>query len=167
MIITLTNKTIRLRPIQDEDLMVLSQIYGSTREKELAQVVAWNDQQKKAFIQQQFMAQHTYYQKNYVGAAFYIIEQNNHTIGRLYIQKDFQDSEIRIIDIALLPQWQNKGIGKCILEDILAEASNLNKAVSIHVETFNPAMNLYKQLGFEKISETNGVYHLLEWKHKQ
>ena len=166
MVIKLSDKFISLRPIQDEDLMVLSKIYGSTREKELKQVADWNDEQKKAFVLQQFMAQHEYYQKNYTGAAFYVIQKNNDSIGRLYIHENFQEKGVRIIDIALLPQWQNRGIGSSILKDILAKASTLNRAVSIHVETFNPAMKLYKKLDFEKISETNGVYHLLEWKHK-
>ena len=166
MVIKLSDKFISLRPIQDEDLMVLSKIYGSTREKELKQVADWNDEQKKAFVLQQFMAQHEYYQKNYVGAAFYVIQKNKDSIGRLYIHENFQEKGVRIIDIALLPQWQNRGIGSSILKDILAKASTLNRAVSIHVETFNPAMKLYKKLDFEKISETNGVYHLLEWKHK-
>ena len=48
MVIKLSDKFISLRPIQDEDLMVLSEIYGSTREKELKQVADWNDEQKKA-----------------------------------------------------------------------------------------------------------------------
>jgi GNAT superfamily N-acetyltransferase len=167
MIVEINDSSISLRPIQDEDLMALSEIYGSTREKELKQVVGWSDQQKRAFVLQQFMAQHEYYQKNYIGAAFYIIQKNKVDIGRLYIHENFQEKGVRIIDIALLPNWQNKGIGKGILKDILAKASKLNRAVSIHVETFNPAMKLYKELDFEKISETNGVYHLLEWKQKQ
>ncbi len=166
MIVEISDKSLSIRPIQDEDLMVLNEIYGSTREKELKQVVEWNDEQKKNFVLQQFMAQHDYYQKNYIGAAFYTIQKNKVAIGRLYIHENFQEKGVRIIDIAILPNWQNKGIGKSILKDILAKASKLNRAVSIHVETFNPAMKLYKKLGFEKISETNGVYHLLAWNYK-
>ena len=37
------------------------------------------------------------------------------------------------------------------------------RAVSIHVEKQNPAMRLYKRLGFETI-EDKGVYDLLEWR---
>ena len=32
----------------------------------------------------------------------------------------------------------------------------------IHVEHNNPAMRLYKRLGFRKIDD-NGIYHLMEW----
>ena len=47
MIVEISDKSLSIRPIQDEDLMVLNEIYGSTREKELKQVVEWNDEQKK------------------------------------------------------------------------------------------------------------------------
>ena len=166
MTIVLTDKTLSLRPIQDEDLLVLCEIYGSTREEELKQVTYWSVQDKKAFIQQQFTAQHEYYQKNYNGAAFYLIFKNKIPIGRLYIHENYQEKGIRIIDIALLGNWQKKGIGKNILEDILAKASLIKRNVSIHVEAFNPAKHLYERLGFEKISETNGVYHLMQWNYK-
>ena len=53
-----------------------------------------------------------------------------------------------------------------ILKSILDRAKTIEKNVTIHVESFNPAMNLYHKLGFKKISETNGVYHLLEWNYK-
>jgi GNAT superfamily N-acetyltransferase len=166
MEIRLTDKTLSLRPIQDEDLVVLNEIYGSTREEELKQVTHWSDQEKQGFIQQQFMAQHEYYQKNYIGAAFYLIYKDKTPIGRLYIHENYQEKVVRIIDIALLPNWQKKGIGKSILEDILAKGSSLKRNVSIHVEAFNPAKHLYERLGFEKISETNGVYHLMQWNYK-
>jgi ribosomal protein S18 acetylase RimI-like enzyme len=166
MTIELTDKTLSLRPIQDEDLVVLSEIYGSTREEELKQVTHWSVQEKQGFIQQQFMAQHEYYQKNYIGAGFYLIVKNETPIGRLYIHENYQEDIIRIIDIAILPNWQNQGIGKSILEDILAEGNLIKKNVSIHVEAFNPAKHLYERLGFEKISETNGVYHLMQWNYK-
>lgn len=164
MIIEITDKSIRLRPIQGEDTSVLCNIYGSTREKELQQVTYWTAEQKQSFIEQQFFAQHEYYQKNYVGAAFYVIKKNKETIGRLYIHQNFQEKGVRIIDIALLPKWQNQGIGKSILHDILRNAEKIGSPVSIHVESFNPAKGLYERLGFKKISETNGVYHLMEWK---
>ncbi len=60
------------------------------------------------FIEQQFFAQHEYYQKNYIGAKFYIIEKENTTIGRLYIDFFFENKGIRIIDITLLPDWRKK-----------------------------------------------------------
>jgi ribosomal protein S18 acetylase RimI-like enzyme len=155
---------ISLREIQESDLAVLCKIYGSTRTEELEKGTNWNEEQKNIFIGHQFSAQHEYYQKNYLGAKFYVIEKENIIIGRLYIDFFFENKSIRIIDITLLPNWRKKNIGSSILEEILKKAATANRNVSIHVESFNPAMNLYKKLGFTKISETNGVYHLMEWR---
>ena len=156
-------KDISLRDIQDSDLAVLCKIYGSTRTEELEKGTNWSDEQKNIFIEHQFSAQHEYYQKNYIGAKFYIIEKDNVTIGRLYIDFFFEKKGIRIIDITLLPDWRDKNIGSSILKEILEKAAKEKLKVTIHVESFNPAMNLYKKLGFIKISETNGIYHLMEW----
>ncbi len=167
MVVKLSDVSLKLRPIEKEDLKILIEIYGSTRENELKLVTDWSDEQKKAFVLQQFMAQYEYFQKNYIGAAFYIIQKNKNDIGRLYIHEKFEEKGIRIIDITLLPKWQNQKIGKGILKDILKSASEKNKPVSIHVESFNPAKKMYEGLGFKKISETNGVYHLMEWNNKE
>ena len=72
------------------------------------------------------------------------------------------EREIRIVDIALLPEHHNGGIGSAILRDILAEGARSGKRVSIHVEMFNPALGLYERLGFRKLRE-HGVYHFMEW----
>jgi hypothetical protein len=37
--------------------------------------------------------------------------------------------------------------------------------VSIHVEANNPAMTLYRRLGFTHV-DTNGVYHLMRWERE-
>lgn len=159
----LSVKDISFSYIKESDLTQLCEIYGSTRTEELEKGTNWTDEIKKRFIEQQFFAQHEYYQKNYIGAKFYIIKKDHVTIGRLYIDYHFEKRGIRIIDIALLPNWRNKNIGSSILKEVLKKAALNKQNVSIHVESFNPAMELYKRLGFEKISETNGVYHLLEW----
>jgi GNAT superfamily N-acetyltransferase len=156
-------KDISLRDIHENDLAILCEIYGSTRTEELEKGTNWNEEQKKIFIEQQFFAQHEYYQKNYIGAKFYIIEKENAIIGRLYIDFFFEKKGIRIIEITLLPNWRKKNIGSAILNEIIKKAATKELNVTIHVESFNPAMNLYKRLGFTKISETNGVYHLMEW----
>jgi ribosomal protein S18 acetylase RimI-like enzyme len=43
------------------------------------------------------------------------------------------------------------------------EARTAGKALTIHVEKFNPALHLYRRLGFRRI-EDKGVYLFLEWR---
>lgn len=161
----LTEPDIRLKRITESDMPELLQVYFSTREKELSVASGWSVTEKAAFVEQQFCAQHAYYQNNYIGADFWIIEKNQQCMGRLYVDWEFENKGVRIIDIIVLPAWQNKGIGTGILQDLIHEANRRNVPITIHVESFNPAKKLYERLGFNMISETNGVYHLMEWKN--
>ena len=151
---------LKLNAITDADLLFLEQVYFSTRVDELA-LTAWSDTEKIAFINQQFNAQHSHYQSHFPKASYDIIIHNDTAVGRLYI--DRAPEAIRIIDIALLPHYRGKGLGSQILRNILAEADEQQLSVSIHVEKINPAMSLYKRLGF-KFIEDQGVYDYLEYK---
>jgi len=109
----------------------------------------------------QFTAQKQHYEEFYPNCKFLVIELAGERIGRLYIDRG--DEDIEIVDIALLPQVRGRGIGRMLLEEILAEGRATSKAVTISVEPFNPARHLYNRLGFRHV-DTNGVYHLLEWR---
>lgn len=150
---------ITLRSITTDDLPVLYQVYASTRTEELAQT-DWTDDQKAAFLQQQFAAQHAYYQANYSTAQFQIIEQHGIPIGRLYV--DRWADQIRIVDIALLPDQRGHGVGTQLLQSILSEGQLAGLPVTIHVERFNPALRWYERLGF-RVAEDKGVYYFLKW----
>ena len=59
-------------------------------------------------------------------------------IGRLYIDRG--EDDIRITDIALLPQFRGRGIGRMLIgECILAEGRGTGKRVTIYVEHYNPS----------------------------
>lgn len=152
------NENVTLRPIAADDMELLCRVYGSTREEELAQV-EWAEGQKEAFVQMQFDAQHRYYQANYLGAQFQVILVDDQPAGRLYLHR--RAAEIRIVDIALLPEYRNRGVGSALLRDILAEGERAGLPVTIHVECFNPALRLYERLGFRKV-EDKGVYYFME-----
>jgi ribosomal protein S18 acetylase RimI-like enzyme len=108
----------------------------------------------------QFRAQDTYYKANYAEASFDLILADGDVAGRLYVAR--WPDELRIIDIALLAPFQGRGIGTRLLQQIQAEAAGVGKAVRIHVERFNPALNLYARLGF-RLVEDRGTYLFLEW----
>ena len=152
--------TIRLRPIQPEDEEFLYSVYADTRRDEMAQT-GWNDEQKDVFLRGQFALQHSYYQENYEGSNFDVIEVDGKAIGRLYVGR--WDDEIRLIDIALFSTERRQGIGARLIRELLDEAGAAGKPARIHVERDNPAMSLYERFGFRKVGE-HGVYHLMEWR---
>jgi ribosomal protein S18 acetylase RimI-like enzyme len=143
-----------LRPVEPGDREFLYRVYASTRTEELA-VVPWDEQLKDAFLRAQFDAQDAWWRENYGGASFDVIVVDGEPAGRLYVHRG--DTEIRIVDIALLPEHRGKGIGTRLLRDVIAEG----KRVTIHVERMNPALRLYERLGFE-VAEDKGVYLFLE-----
>lgn len=153
--------SLALRPIGPEDMPFLLRLYRSTREEELAMVVDWSDEQKDWFILMQFNAQHTWYQEHYVGATFDVILVDEAPAGRLYVHR--REREIRLVDIAFLPEFRNRGLGTSLLRALFAEAEGAGKPLTIHVEKYNPAMRLYERLGFTRIDET-GPYDLMEWR---
>ena len=153
------NDTVCLRPIEDADMPFLRLLYAGTRASEMA-MLPWDDEQRRAFLYMQFDAQHDYYTKHYRQASFDLIVQGKMPIGRLYVEE--WPREIRVIDIALLPEHCNRGVGSRMLDEIMERAASLGKGVSIHVEQDNPAMRLYLRLGFVKVGE-HGVYDLMRW----
>jgi ribosomal protein S18 acetylase RimI-like enzyme len=156
--ITTLGKKISLRQIMPKDTTFLYQVYASTRQEELA-VLDWDAAQKEEFLKTQFEAQHNFYMENFSEAAFNILVYQAEDAGRLYFE--YREDEIRIIDIALLPEFRNQGIGTNCMKEILEMGKVIGKPVRIHVERNNPAMSLYKRLGFQIVSE-NGVYFLME-----
>ena len=151
---------VALRPASDADRDFLRRVYASTREEEMA-LTAWRRDEIESFLDMQFESQHCHYRKHFKDAEFLIIERDGDPIGRLYL--DRREQEIRIIDIALLTSERRNGIGGALLREVLAEAASAAKSVRIHVERNNPAMGLYRRLGFKEI-EAEGIYYLMEYR---
>jgi ribosomal protein S18 acetylase RimI-like enzyme len=107
----------------------------------------------------QFDAQDAWWRENYADASFDVIVADGEPAGRLYVHRG--PSEIRIVDIALMPEHRGNGVGTRLLEDLLAEGDAGGKSVTIHVERMNPALRLYERLGFS-VAEDKGVYLFLE-----
>jgi ribosomal protein S18 acetylase RimI-like enzyme len=155
---TLANGT-ELRPAEEGDAVFLDRVYASTRVEELA-LVDWDQATKDAFLAMQSAAQMRYYRQVYPDADYLIVTVDGHPAGRLYVAR--LPDEIRLVDVALLPEYRGRGIGTALISGVLAEARAADKVVRVHVEIFNRAMRLYERLGFGKVEE-RGVYWLLEW----
>lgn len=151
---------ISYRPIAEADLPFLAAVYGSTRTEEL-EPTGWSEEMKNDFLAHQFNAQHAHYQRHYPDAEWLVIERGGESAGRLYLEE--WPSQIRLIDIALLPGFRGSGTGSAILSDLLLWAKEKGKPVTIHVEKNNPARSLYDRLGF-RFRDEAGVYDLLEWR---
>ena len=152
----MTNKRYGFRPAVSSDEAFLRRVYAGTREEALS-LTGWDDAAKEAFVAMQYEAQRRSYAAAYGQASFDVVLVDDEPAGRLYVARD--DAEIRIVDIALLPEFRGAGVGTAILHDLMSEGAAAGKPVTLHVERFNPAVDLYRRLGFTVVAE--GDVHLL------
>lgn len=150
---------VQLRLYQQSDLPFLLQLYAFSRERELAQA-PFSPEQKTAFLTQQFSAQLHHYTTHYNTERFDIILIDQTAVGRLFV--DYWTTEIRIVDISLLPEYQQQKIGTHLFQLLFLQSQQLQKPISIHVEQHNPIRAWYERLGFQYKSTTNDIYLLME-----
>lgn len=151
---------VSLRPICSDDEEFLLAVYASTRADELAQI-AWSEEQKAAFVRMQFDAQRRDYDARYPNSEYDVIMLDARPVGRLWIGRD--EEQIRLLDIALLPEAQNRGVGGALLRRLIAEARQTGKKLRHMVFVLNPdAQRFYERLGF-RVFEEVGAYRHMEW----
>jgi ribosomal protein S18 acetylase RimI-like enzyme len=150
---------VALRAATAADRGLLLAVYAAYRAEELDQV-EWPPGARETFLEQQFAAQdHEYHRANPDGS-FDVVEVDGDPAGRLYV--DRRPGELRVVDIALLPEHRGRGVGRRLLTDLQAQAAAEGRIVSIHVEATNRAAELYERLGFV-VAEELGVYRRMEW----
>ena len=152
--------TITLRDATAEDEGFLRQVYACTRAEEMA-LVPWTEEQREAFLRFQFDAQDSYYRSQFPEAAYQIILKDGAPVGRLYVYRNSTD--MRILDITILPEHRAAGVGTSLIRDLQAEAEESNQPLNIWVENFNRSQSLFKRLGFLIVQE-EGYNNLLEYR---
>jgi ribosomal protein S18 acetylase RimI-like enzyme len=151
-----------LRPATSEDAAFSFQVYASTRADEMS-VVPWSEEEKRSFLEMQFNAQRASYLQNRPQAEWLVVMRDEVAIGRMIV--DRSADEICLMDIALLPEHRNAGVGSKFIKELMAEAEETGKKVTLHVEGYNPAFRLYSRFGFKEIRE-EGFYLAMEWSPK-
>ena len=149
---------ITLRPVEEKDDSFIEAVYRSTREEEL-KFTNWSELQKNAFVTMQSMAQLAEYKTKFPDAAFQIIVYKKKDAGRFYTWEN--ETEIRLIDITVLPQFRGKGIGSFLLGELIKRSNKEQKKISLHADPASPVLELYRRLGFIHI-RNNGRHYYME-----
>lgn len=141
----------------DDDAFLLS-VYDSTRAEELAQA-EWAEGQREAFLKWQFDLQRREYDARFPDAEYNVILIDNQPAGRIWIGRT--DEQIRLLDIALLPQFQNRGVGTVLIRNLIDEAKVTGKRLRHMVFVLNnDAHRFYERLGFVVIDDLGGYKHM-------
>lgn len=83
-----------------------------------------------------------------------VITVEGEDVGVLGMQD--RDDEVYVTRIEVHPDWQNRGIGAAVMRDVLQQAKEEGRAVSLHVFEINPARKLYQSLGFVAFEQDEG-----------
>lgn len=149
-----------LREATESDKPFLLELYGSTREDELA-VLPWDDREKADFIRMQFNAQKADYTRRFPAADLSIVIFDGRDAGRIWVNRDAD--EIRLLDIALLPDFRGQTIGTALLLQLQEESKNSGLPLRHSVHKTNlGAIQFYRRLGFEPVEDYQ-THDLMEW----
>lgn len=87
--------------------------------------------------------------------SLFVIEYNQTLIGKAHIH--WQETSVRLTDIAIIPEYQGRGFGSVLLEYCINYVLSMNKCIiHLDVETHNKhALGLYTRLGFHISNATD------------
>jgi len=154
------NESVTLRPATAADAGFLLDVYKSSRGDDM-RGLGWDEARINEFLTMQYEAQRTFETKDHQPATNEVILCSGQPAGRLFV--DYRVDEIRCLDVALLPEFRNQGLGTFLLRRLQKRAEASHKPLRLQVIRFNRAVSLFERLGFVRTSET-GTHLQMEWK---
>lgn len=148
---------VSLRRARPDDEPFLVALYDSTRD-DLGPVPPgeWRTQ----FVLWQYQTRQRAYVEAYPTLEDWIIEQDGRAIGRLTRART--ERELRVVDIALVPEARGRGIGTRLLREVQQEAARDGLPVGLSAIADSREEALYVRLGFSR-TELTGAYARLTW----
>lgn len=149
---------VALRAVAPEDEEFLLGVYAASRADEMA-LVDWDEAQKMAFLRSQFEAQTAQYHARFPDAQYSIILYREDAVGRFWIGRT--PEQIRLLDISILPEFQNLGIGAVLLKTLVAESEAAGVPLRHMVFKMNiAALRFYERFGFSPIEDAGAYIHM-------
>lgn len=129
------------RPASEDDYDFLYGLHVAALKDYVAQSWGWED-----------TVQERMFREGFDPSKVEILVVDGRDVGVLSLER--RDDEIFISSIEILPEWQNRGLGTAVIQNVRREARNLGLPVGLRVLKVNPARRLYKRLGFSVVEET-------------
>ena len=149
---------VTLRPVVGDDRPFMRDLHRATRAEEFAALGA-DPQVVRGLLDQQYAAREAGWAISSPSADDLVILLGDDPVGRLVLERRVDG--IRIVDLAVAPAEQGRGIGTSVLRRVLDEADAVRVPVTLHVVATNLARRLYERLGFVPVSG-DGVRLLME-----
>ena len=151
-----------MRPASAGDLEFLARVYRATRQDEMNSW-GWPAEQQEIFARMQFNTRRASYATVFPDSVEFILLHGDVPAGSMITHTS--SKEIRLIDIALLPEHRNCGIGTHLISRLRMDAAALQLPLTLHVLRSSPAAHLYRRLGFTERPSNDEVYLEMEYHH--
>ena len=151
-----------LRPVANQDdEQFLRDLYYGTRDD--LRALPLSEEQLRQLLLMQYEAQTRNYSEQFSGASHNVIELDGVPVGRLIV--DRRPGQIECVDISLLPQWRNGGIGTAVMRSLLEECADQKSSCILFVLKTNLARSLYDRMGF-RVEEDTDTHFVMKWDPK-
>jgi len=153
------SQILTLRPARADDQEFLCRLFSSVYSAKL-NLAHLNLEERNRVIAFMYQAFSRHYSTIGSAADDRIVLLNNECIGRMILLQTRE--EIRLADIAILPEHCQRGVGSALIGQLQTESLMSNRPVRLQVARFDRALRLYQRLGFYKIDVAEPYLHL-EW----
>jgi len=131
-----------LRPVTVEDHDFVVELNRVAMGSYLEATFGWNDAALSAYLDERFDA-----------SGGQVIQVAGVDVGELLVEE--RPDRLFVVRLALLPEWQGRGIGSAVVSTLVDRARELGAAVVLDVLGVNSrAVRLYESLGFVRIAES-------------
>jgi len=154
--------TLAVRPavLQDDEIF-LYDLYVAIRgpQFELTPLTA---AQREHLLRMQFRAQISSYTQQFPNSCYHVVLLDSKPVGRLWVAPG--DNSFILVDIAIHPRVQSKGLGTVLVQRLQQEAQQAKMPIRSTVDRFNPgSLRFHQKLGFHIVREDLLQYYM-EWR---
>lgn len=142
-----------------EEVDFLFEVYARSRREEISSW-GWTEGQQFQFLRMQHNAQQCFYRQQYPCLEYKLIWTAGEKAGRIGIVK--LTEELVLVDIIVLPEFQNRGLGSFVLRELQRTGREENLPIRLSVFAGSPAQKLYERFGFT-VTNDSGVYLVMKW----
>lgn len=140
---------IELRSATEDDYDFALHVHRAAMRPSVEPIYGWDDD---------FQAR--YFRLHFDPSQRDIIRCDGVDVGILSVEE--REESLFLATIAILPQYQRRGIGTTLIRRLQQEAREGGVPVTLRVLRSNPARELYERLGFKLTGETE-THYLMAW----
>ena len=136
------------RPATLNDYNFLYALHRAAMKESVARTWGWDE-----------AWQQNYFREKFDPAKREVLQWQGQDVGTLAVREE--EDELYVALISILPDFQGRGWGTAVLQNLIRHAQQTGKLFTLHVlKTNSEAQKLYKRLGLQVVAEEEYKYKM-------